>query len=50
MPDLGMIVSIAPSTTATAIALGVFAVGIAPLFTFRRLRRMDVPSTLRVME
>ena len=24
--------------------------GVAPLFTFRRLRRMDVPSTLRVME
>jgi len=50
MPDLGMIVSIAPSTIATAIALGVLAVGMAPLFTFRRLRRMDVPSTLRVME
>jgi len=50
MPDLGMIVSIAPSTIATAIALGVLAVGMAPLFTYRRLRRMDVPSTLRVME
>ncbi|HWC69777.1 MAG TPA: FtsX-like permease family protein [Actinomycetota bacterium] len=50
MPDIGMIVSIAPSTIVTTIALGVLAVGAAPLFTFRRLRRMDVPSTLRVME
>jgi hypothetical protein len=24
--------------------------GLAPLFTARKLRRMDVPSTLRVME
>jgi putative ABC transport system permease protein len=50
MPDLGMVVSIAPVTIATAFILGVLAVGVAPLFTFRRLRRMDVPSTLRVME
>jgi hypothetical protein len=25
-------------------------VSIAPLFTVRRLRRMDIPSTLRVVE
>jgi putative ABC transport system permease protein len=50
MPDLGLIVSVAPATIATAFVLGVLAVGLAPLFTYRRLRRMDVPSTLRVME
>ena len=50
MPDLGMIVSIAPTTIATAFVLGMLAVAIAPMFTYRRLRRMDVPSTLRVME
>ncbi|HEX5902564.1 MAG TPA: ABC transporter permease [Actinomycetota bacterium] len=50
MPDLGMIVSISPTTIATALALGVLAVGLAPLLTLRRLRRMDVPSTLRVVE
>jgi putative ABC transport system permease protein len=50
MPDLGMITTIAPATIALAFVLGVLAVGIAPLFTYRRLRRMDVPSTLRVME
>jgi putative ABC transport system permease protein len=30
--------------------LGVVAVGLAPLLTARRVRRMDVPSTLRVVE
>jgi putative ABC transport system permease protein len=50
MPDLGMTISIAPATIATAVLLGVLAVGLAPLFTYRRLRRMDVASTLRVME
>jgi putative ABC transport system permease protein len=50
MPEVGLILSIAPVTIVLAIVMGVLAVGIAPLFTFRRLRRMDVPSTLRVME
>jgi len=50
MPDLGLIVTVSPGTIATAFLLGVIAVGLAPLFTFRRLRRMDVPSTLRMME
>jgi hypothetical protein len=30
--------------------LGVVAVSVAPLLTMRRLLRMDVPSTLRVVE
>ena len=30
--------------------LGIVAVGLAPLLTVRRLRRMDVPATLRVVE
>ena len=50
MPDLGMTVTVSVATIATAVLLGVIAVGLAPLFTYRRLRRMDVPSTLRVME
>ena len=49
-PDLGMAIAVAPATIATALALGVLAVGLAPLLVYRRLRRMDVPSTLRVME
>jgi putative ABC transport system permease protein len=49
-PDLGIITAVAPGTWLTAVLLGVLAVTVAPLFTVRKLRRMDVPSTLRVME
>lgn len=50
MPDLRLVVAVAPATVATAATLGVVAVAIAPLLTLRRLRRMDVPGTLRVVE
>jgi hypothetical protein len=30
--------------------MGVVAVAVAPLLTIRKLRRMDVPGTLRVVE
>jgi putative ABC transport system permease protein len=50
MPDLRLIVSISPTTVATAVVLGVVAVAVAPLLTVRRIRRMDVPGTLRVVE
>jgi putative ABC transport system permease protein len=49
-PDIGIDVYLAGSTIATAIAFGVVAVAVAPLFTLRRLRSMDIPSTLRVVE
>jgi putative ABC transport system permease protein len=49
-PDLGALLVIEPTTLVAAVGLGVLAVAIAPLLTIRRLRRMDVPSTLRVME
>lgn len=50
LPDLGIEPFLSASTVATALALGVVAVAVAPLLTLRRLRRMDIPSTLRVME
>lgn len=50
LPVLGVEVSLSAGTILTAALLGVVAVGFAPLFTVRRLRRMDVPSTLRVVE
>ena len=49
-PDIGVSVHLAGSTLLMAVAFGVVAVATAPLFTVRRLRRMDIPSTLRVME
>ena len=50
MPDIGLIVEMSPTTLVTVVILGVAAVAIAPLFTVRRMRRMDLPGTLRVME
>jgi putative ABC transport system permease protein len=50
MPDMGLDVVISGGTMLTAVALGVLAVAIAPLLTMRRLRRMDIPGTLRVVE
>jgi putative ABC transport system permease protein len=50
MPDLGLDIVVSAGTVLTALALGVIAVGVAPLLTTRRLRRMDIPGTLRVVE
>ncbi len=50
MPDLGMDIVVSPQTLITASVLGVLAVAITPLLSYRKLRRMDLPSTLRVME
>ena len=49
-PDIGMVVALSASTLLTAFLFGVVAVAVAPVLTLRRLRRMDIPSTLRVME
>ena len=49
-PELGVEIVFDPLTVVLALALGVAAVAIAPVLTVRRLRKMDVPSTLRVME
>jgi putative ABC transport system permease protein len=50
LPEIGIVTYLAPSTVLTAVGLGVLAVAAAPLLTSRKLRRMDIPSTLRVME
>jgi putative ABC transport system permease protein len=50
LPELGIEPYLAPSTVITLLALGVLAVALAPLLNVRRLRRMDIPATLRVVE
>lgn len=50
LPDLGLVIEIAPASLLVAAAVGVASVSLAPLLSARRIRRMDVPSTLRVME
>lgn len=50
LPDLGVIVSLSGSSILLAALAGAGAMALAPLLTVRRLRRMDIPSTLRVLE
>lgn len=50
MPDIRVTAYLAPGTLLTAAALGVLAVAAAPLLLTRRVQRMDVPATLRVLE
>jgi putative ABC transport system permease protein len=49
-PEVGVVAALEPGTIAMAVGIGVLAAMTAALLTARRLRRMDVPSTLRVME
>jgi putative ABC transport system permease protein len=50
LPDVGIEVTLQVATVITVVVLGVVAVAIAPLFTARRMRRMDLPGTLRLVE
>src|SRR5215470_13526899 len=50
MPEIGVTTAVSAGTMAAALLLGAGTVAAAPLFTLRRLRRTDVPSTLRVAE
>jgi putative ABC transport system permease protein len=50
LPDVGIDVTLRTATVVTALLLGVVAVAVAPLFTARRMRRMDLPGTLRLVE
>jgi len=50
MPEIGVTAALSAGTVAAAVLLGTAAVAAAPLFTLRRLRRIDIPATLRVAE
>jgi putative ABC transport system permease protein len=49
-PDLGAEMALTGASIAMTLIVGILAVTVAPLFTFRRMRNMDIPSTLRVVE
>jgi putative ABC transport system permease protein len=49
-PELGGTISLSTATYTAAVLVGVVASALAPLLTARRLRRMDVPSSLRLVE
>lgn len=50
VPDVGVVPYVSAGTLVIALLLGIGAVAIAPLFTARRVRGVDIPSTLRVVE
>ena len=50
LPDIGVDAYLSPTTLVIAAAIGIVAVAAAPLFLLQRIRRMDIPDTLRVME
>jgi putative ABC transport system permease protein len=50
VPDLAVIQAIAPSSYLLTVVIGVGAAAIAPLLNIRRLRAMNLPSTLRYVE
>ena len=50
VPDFGITPLVGQFTIQWSIAVGVVAAALAPLLTVRRLRRIDVASTLRVVE
>jgi putative ABC transport system permease protein len=50
LPEIAVRAHLSGATLGTTALLGVLAVGAAPLLVIRRLRRMDVPSALRVAE
>lgn len=50
LPELGVVVDIRPSTIAVAAAIGVGAAAATPVLMLRRLRSMNLPNTLRLVE
>jgi putative ABC transport system permease protein len=50
LPDVGIEVYLSPTTILIAAFVGIAAVAATPLFLVRRLQRMNLPGTLRVVE
>jgi putative ABC transport system permease protein len=50
LPEFGLNVVLRAETVGVVAVMGVLAVAVAPLFTARRMRRMDIPGTLRLVE
>lgn len=50
LPDVGIDVYLSPTTILVAAVVGIASVAATPLFLVRRIRRMNLPGTLRVVE
>ena len=49
-PDMGVVLSVDLPQMAAMLAAGIAVVALAPALTVRKLRRMDIPGMLRVLE
>jgi putative ABC transport system permease protein len=49
-PELNVSITVSPATFGWAVLIGVVVVAVTPVFLTRRLVKMDIPSTLRVIE
>jgi putative ABC transport system permease protein len=50
LPDFQISRVVSTTTLGVAVVVGVLSVMLAPLFLIRRIQRMNLPDTLRVME
>jgi putative ABC transport system permease protein len=50
LPDIGLVTTVSPTTIVATAALGILVVGAAPLLGIRKLRRLNIPDALRVVE
>ena len=50
MEELGLLVTIGPLSLVSAVLLGIGTIALTPLLSARKLHRIDIPSTLRVIE
>jgi len=50
MRELDFSITLSPATLAWAVGIGIGVVALTPLLSMRKMVRMDIPSTLRVME
>ncbi|MBZ0277570.1 MAG: FtsX-like permease family protein, partial [Anaerolineae bacterium] len=50
LPDVNMAVVLHPLTLVMALVIALLVAALTPLLSVRKLMRMDIPSTLRVME
>ena len=50
LPDVGIDVYLSPTTILVAATVGIASVAVTPIFLVRRLQRMNLPGTLRVVE
>jgi putative ABC transport system permease protein len=50
LPEFDIVVDLSGTSIVIALIVGVVAAGLSPLFLARKVRRMNLPDTLRLVE